>query len=143
MRPGWDIPLNSILVSFAVCCVLSLINIGSSVAFNAFVSLGVASLVSSYILSIGCILVKRVRGGQLPRARWSLGRLAVPFNAVAVVYLSVVFVISFFPPAREVEVDRMQWSSAMFGGVVVFATGYYYVHGRHQYDGPVVLVKRS
>lgn len=112
-------------------------------AFNAFVSLGVAALVASYILSTGCILLKRLRGGYLPPARWGLGRFAIPLNAAAVVYLSVVFVISFFPPNREVEVDGMQWSSVVFAAVVLFSTGYYYVHGRHQYDGPVALVKQS
>jgi amino acid transporter len=47
VRPGWDIPLNSILVSMCITALLSLINLGSTVAFNAIVSIGVVSLLSS------------------------------------------------------------------------------------------------
>lgn len=112
-------------------------------AFNALVSLGVASLVGSYIISTACLLIKRLRGGYLPPARWSLGRWGVPLNIIAVVYLSLVFVISFFPPSREVTPESMQWSSLIFGAVLIFSTGYYFVYGRKVYDGPVVLVKQS
>jgi amino acid transporter len=47
VRPGWDIPLNSILVSLCITALLSLINLGSTVAFNAIISIGVVSLLSS------------------------------------------------------------------------------------------------
>jgi amino acid transporter len=47
VRPGWDIPLNSILVSMCITALLSLINLGSTVAFNAIISIGVVSLLSS------------------------------------------------------------------------------------------------
>ncbi|PGH16040.1 hypothetical protein AJ79_02020 [Helicocarpus griseus UAMH5409] len=142
VRPGWDIPLNAILVTLVICSLLSLINIGSSVAFNALVSLGVAALVGSYIISTACILHRRLSGGYLPPARWSLGRWGVTLNAIAVVYLSLVFAICFFPPSREVTVEGMQWSSLIFGSVVIFSTIYYFIYGRKVYDGPVVLVKQ-
>lgn len=47
VRLGWDIPLNSILVSMCITALLSLINLGSTVAFNAIISIGVVSLLSS------------------------------------------------------------------------------------------------
>lgn len=47
VRPGWDIPLNSILISLCITALLSLINLGSTVAFNAIISIGVVSLLSS------------------------------------------------------------------------------------------------
>lgn len=47
VRPGWDIPMNSILVSMCITALLSLINLGSTVAFNAIISIGVVSLLSS------------------------------------------------------------------------------------------------
>jgi choline transport protein len=47
VRPGWDIPLNSIMVSLCITALLSLITLGSTVAFNAIISIGVVSLLSS------------------------------------------------------------------------------------------------
>lgn len=35
------------------------------------------------------------------------------------------------------------WSSAMFGGVLIVAGVYYFFKGRHDYVGPVMLVKRE
>ena len=143
VHPGWDIPLNAIMLTWLICALFSLINIGSDVAFNALVSLGVASLVGSYIVSTVCILIKRLRGGYLPPARWGLGRWGVTFNIIAVVYLSLVFVISFFPASRGVTPESMNWSSLIFGSVLLFSTLYYLVHARKVYHGPVVLVKQS
>lgn len=35
------------------------------------------------------------------------------------------------------------WSSAMFGGVLIIAIIYYVLKGRHDYVGPVMLIKRA
>ena len=59
VQPGRDIPLNSVIVSFGVSILLSLINIGSTAAFNSIASLGTYALLSSYIISISCIFLKQ------------------------------------------------------------------------------------
>jgi choline transport protein len=51
--PGWNIPLRAVFVSVVISSLLSLINIGSSVALNAINSLGVVSLLFSYTVTIG------------------------------------------------------------------------------------------
>ena len=35
------------------------------------------------------------------------------------------------------------WSSAMFGGVLIIAIIYYVFKGRHDYAGPVMIIKRE
>ncbi len=35
------------------------------------------------------------------------------------------------------------WSSTMFAAVLFIAAVYYLIKGRHEYDGPVLLVKRN
>lgn len=84
VRPGWDIPLNSVVVSFVITILLSMINIGSTTAFNAIASLGVAALISSYIVSITCIYLRRWRKEPLPAARWSLGKMGGPINIFSI-----------------------------------------------------------
>ena len=51
--PGWNIPLRAVFVSVVISSLLSLVNIGSSVALNAINSLGVVSLLFSYTVTIG------------------------------------------------------------------------------------------
>jgi choline transport protein len=37
----------------------------------------------------------------------------------------------------------MNWSSLIYGAVVIFSICYYLVFGRHAYEGPVVLVNKD
>ncbi|KMP04648.1 hypothetical protein CIRG_04329 [Coccidioides immitis RMSCC 2394] len=100
------VPLNALLVSFIITCLLALINIGSVVAFNAILSLGVASLLSSYIISIACVRLKRWRGEPLPPARWSMGKWASIVETLAILFLLVVWVCAFFPLKREMPTSH-------------------------------------
>ncbi|KAJ3472800.1 hypothetical protein NLG97_g10708 [Lecanicillium saksenae] len=141
--PGWDIPLNAIAVSYCVTILLSLINIGSTAAFNAIVSLGTAALISSYIISTTCVLIRRYTGEKLPAARWSLGRSGGPVNLVAVLYLSIVFIFSFFPAKAAVTGENMNWSSLIYGATLIFATIWFFVRGRKEYVGPVAYIRKD
>lgn len=86
------------LVSFIVTCLLSLINLGSYVAFNAILSLTLGAILSSYIISISCVALRKIRRDRpLPRARWSLGKAGLPINIMAVAFLVVVYIFTFFP----------------------------------------------
>ncbi|KAJ8605050.1 hypothetical protein MRB53_041562 [Persea americana] len=142
VHPRWNIPLNALSISFVITCLLSLINLGSSVAFNAIVSLTVGAILSSYIISISSLALRKLRKDYpLPPARWSLGVYGLPLNIAAVAFLIVVYVFTFFPLAVPVEADSMNWSSLIYGVVVIFAVIYFVLHGRKVYNGPVVLVK--
>ena len=143
VKPGRAIPLNSILVCFLVNCLLSLINIGSSVAYNAIVSLDAAAIITSYLTCISCILLKRYRREPLRPRRWSLGKWGAPVNVLALCFLSMVYFFSFWPLYRDVGFETFNWSVAIYVAVLIFAVPYYWVYGRKVYDGPVVMVKRD
>lgn len=130
------------MVSLCITILLSMINIGSTVAFNAIASLGVASLLSSYIISFSCLILKRYRGEPLPHARWSLGKHGMWINAVAVVFLLMTFIFSFFPLATPVVASTMNWNVLIYGSAIIFAVGFYFARGKHVYEGPVVVVKQ-
>jgi amino acid transporter len=131
------------MVSLVITALLSLINIGSTVALNAINSLTISALLSSYIITIGCILAKRLRGESLPPSRWSLGRWGMVINIGALCFLAPLFVFVFFPLATPVKATTMNWSIVMYGGIIGLATLYYLVWGRKLYIPPVVLVRRD
>lgn len=131
------------MVSLVITILLSLINIGSTVALTAIVSLTITSLMSSYIISISCLLLKRIRGQPLPYRRWSLGNWGIVVNICALIFLCPVFVFAFFPLATPVTLTTMNWSIVMYGGIIIFATAYYFLGGRHKFVPPVALVKRE
>lgn len=143
MPLGWDIPLNSVFLTLLVTVALSLINIGSRTAYNSMTSLGVCALLSSYIVSISCVCLKRYRRQPLLPRRFSLGKAGFAVNAFSIVFLIVVFVFCFFPPVVEPKMEEMNWSVVMYGGVMGFSLIYYWFKGSKVYAGPVEYVRKN
>jgi choline transport protein len=94
--PAWDVPLNAVFVTltfsgeFALetiqCCVveihpadlistviLSMIILGSPVAFFTLGSLCQSGLYASYMICIGCMVSRRFSGEPMPPSRFNLG----------------------------------------------------------------------
>jgi hypothetical protein len=86
--------------------------------------------------TISSILLKRLRNEPLPPSRFSLGKAAIPINAFALLYVCVTCVASFFPAVNSPSVADMNWSCAMFGGVLVIACVDYALRGRKHYIEP-------
>ncbi|KAK5046045.1 hypothetical protein LTR84_008502 [Exophiala bonariae] len=143
VSPGWNIPLRAVSVSVVVTSLLACINLGSSVALNAINSLGGVSILTSYYITIGCLVWRRLKGPPLPPRRWSLGRYGLIVNIAALLFLTPLWFFAFWPLATPVTAETMNWSSTMFGGTLIFAMIYYVVKARHEYTGPVLQVKRD
>jgi choline transport protein len=143
VKPGWNIPLNAVLLTWLITCLLSLINIGSTTAFNAISSSATVSLISTYIISITCLVIKRVRGQPLPPHRWTLGKAGIFVNIGALAYLLTIWVFLFFPITTPVDPASMNWNSLIYGVTIVFAIIYYFIYGRKKYVPPVALVTRE
>lgn len=136
---------------------MSLINLGSKVAFEAMLSLANVALMATYLISIGCVLLKRLRGETLPSARWSLGRYGLVVNAIAVVYTSwsvslvqqrsshpgtannVPFFWAFWPSTYHVDSTTFNWACPLFLVFVACAILTYHLHAKGAYDGPVTI----
>lgn len=136
-----QVPDNSVYLTSLTAGLLCLINFGSSLAFNIIVSLTLLALLSTYMISIGCILLLRLQSKPLPPARWSLGRFGIPINAFAFCYSGFVIVFSCFPTTLPVSTGTANWAPAVWGGVILAAVGVYWVHGRRHYTAPVVFVE--
>ncbi|KAF2731414.1 amino acid transporter [Polyplosphaeria fusca] len=143
VRPGWNIPINALLVCLGVSLIIACINFGSDVTLNAIVSISNAALIFSYIISIGCIRLRRIRGQPLLARRWSLGRFGGPINDFALAFLVVAFVFSFFPMKPKPAAVDMNWAIVMFGALGVLALGHYFISARRSYIAPVTLVKQE
>ncbi|KAK8094228.1 amino acid transporter [Apiospora hydei] len=143
--PGWDIPLNAVMTTLVITALLSLIIIGSSIAFNVITAIGQVGLYTSYILTLGAIIIRRFskRRGPLPRSRFDLGRAGLPINLAALAFLVVMFPFLFFPTAPNPSPADMNWSCLVYSVVVVFAMMYYFFRSRYVYQGPVEYVRKD
>lgn len=137
VNPSSKIPLYSVAFCATVTMLICLINVFSAVAFNAIVSLTIAGLFISYLIPISLILVNRTTGEAIRWGPWKMGATGVFVNIVAIIYLVISIVFSFFPPATPVGLVSMNWSCVVFGGFVILGLAYYAIRGRKVYKGPI------
>ncbi|KAJ9610790.1 polyamine transporter tpo5 [Cladophialophora chaetospira] len=141
MEKKRNIPFNAVYAVSFWTAVLCVINIGSTTAFNIIVSLTLLALMSTYMLSIGCVALKRLRGEPLPPARWSLGRYGVVINVFAFVYGGFAVVFSCFPSTLPVDTSTANWAPAVWAGVILLGVVTYIFHGKKHFTAPVVFVE--
>lgn len=139
MDEARQIPTNAAIVTSVLLALLGLINIGSTTAFNAVVSLAVFGLELSYLLPI-CLLVGRriTSGHEIALGPWSMGRFGFPVNVVSICFLSFTCIFLVFPPYQPVTAENMNYASLVFGAVCIFSGLYWFWRGRKVYDGPVI-----
>ena len=152
-----SIPLTSIAISTINSCLLVLINIGSSTAFNDVISLVISCLYSSYLIACVLLLYRRITGtiqpmqqdmvqvaGETPQMTWGPwhvhGSLGIANNSFACVYLVILLFFSFWPAATPTTAATMNYSILVTGFVVCFSVLYYLIWAKNFYRGPIVEV---
>ncbi|KAI1391129.1 putative GABA permease [Hypoxylon trugodes] len=151
-----SIPIYTIAFTATVSLLLSLIILGSSVAFNNIVNLSVVGLYSSYLISCSLLLwrrlqpqsispydpdIVRVGPNNLHWGPWRIpGVLGILNNAFACIYLFVLWFWAFWPPATPVDAQEMNFSVLTFGFVALFAVIWHFVQGKKEYKGPIVEI---
>ncbi|BCS28349.1 uncharacterized protein APUU_61397S [Aspergillus puulaauensis] len=140
-----QLPTRSILATSTVLVILGFVNIGSTTAFNAIISLAVLGLHVSYLVPVALMLWHRLssRRTSLVYGPWRLGRLGVPVNIVSVVYLSYTTMFMVFPPYQPVTAENMNYSSLILGAVLIFSAVYWAWKGRREYTGPNIEMRHS
>ena len=133
--PSW-----AIAVTVVISLLLALINIGSSEAFLAFISLLVAAYFSSFLLAAGVMLYRRLTmpDSSFIWGPFRLGRAGVPITIVAMLYTVFGIFFSFWPPNITVTAANLNYSPVIFGSALIFSLGFWVLHGRKVYTGPVM-----
>ena len=80
------LPIWSILVTVVINVLLSLIEVGSTVAFNAFSSLAIAGFYASFLISASVMLNYRLRtpDSKIPWGPFRLGRAGTPVTVFSI-----------------------------------------------------------
>ncbi|CAG8398309.1 unnamed protein product [Penicillium salamii] len=130
------LPLRAITSSTVFMALLGLINIGSTTAFNAIVSLSVVSLYVSYLIPIVLHLSRRMTGPPLQYGPFNLGKVLGPImNVLAMIYSAVIVIFLFFPPYQPVTPENMNYAVVVFGAVLAFSGVLWVAKGRRVFEG--------
>lgn len=131
------IPVRAVGLITVILLVLGLINIGSSTAFNAMISITLIGQYTSYILPILLMVVRRFSKKHIPFGPWTLGRLGLPMNCSSIVFSTLIITFMVFPPYRPVSAENMNYASAVLGLVMMISAVSWFMVGRNVYAGPV------
>jgi choline transport protein len=148
----YKIPVRAVQLVSTVIVLLSLINIGSSVALSAILSLSTIALYSSYIIPITCLIFMRLRvkhkvydskAGEaevseerLVFGPWNLGKWGMLINVYAVCYATLLVPFMALPTSMPVTAKTMNYAGPIFIFVLLFASVDYLVRGRKVFVGP-------
>ena len=88
------------------------------------------------------MLHKRLTTNQseLPWGPFRLGRWGVPITIIAQVYTLIGLFFSFWPYTPEVTAETMNYSSLMFGAIMIFSLLFWVIWGRKVYVGPLLEI---
>jgi amino acid transporter len=122
--PIWALTLTTI-----VQMLLGLINLGSSSAFLAFVSVGVIALAVSYAIPIAISMFHARR--EVDAARWHMSSLiGWVVNAIAVLWIAFEVVLFSMPTALPVTEVTMNYAIVVFCGFMFLSAVWYGVYAR-------------
>ena len=140
--PHTSLPLYSIGTTVIINLLLALINIGSSVGFDAFISLLIIGYYSSFILAASVMLHKRLTtpASDLPWGPFQLGRAGPAITVVAILYSVLVGFFTLWPPVSKPDAETMNYSVLVFGAALLFSMGFWVVYGRKHYTGPIMEI---
>ena len=109
IHPSLGVPFYALVLVTLVQMLLGLINLGSTSAFTAFVSVGVIALALSYAMPIVLSLMHGRR--EVNTARWRLGHLlGTTVNVVAVAWIAFELVLFSMPTALPVTSISMNYA---------------------------------
>ncbi|KAK0744916.1 amino acid/polyamine transporter I [Apiosordaria backusii] len=129
------VPIWALGLTTVVQMLLGLINLGSSSAFLAFVSVGVISLAVSYAIPISISMWHRRR--EVNAARWTMGgKIGWVVNIIAVLWIVFETVLFSMPQVLPVNEVTMNYAIVVFVGFMVLSAVWYSVYARKVYVGP-------
>ncbi|KEQ97355.1 hypothetical protein AUEXF2481DRAFT_593059 [Aureobasidium subglaciale EXF-2481] len=129
------VPLNAIFLVTLIQMLLGLINLGSSSAFTAFVSVGVIALAVSYAIPIIMSLLSWRK--EVNTANWTLGNgIGYGVNVIAVAWIGFELILFSMPGALPVTEVSMNYASVVLVGFLALAGLFYALYARKIYKGP-------
>ncbi|KAE8153191.1 amino acid/polyamine transporter I [Aspergillus avenaceus] len=158
VTPRTAIPTYTVFLTSMISALLSLIGLGSEVAFNSLVSMSTTGLFLSYMVAGGLLLYRRCTGGishsadsetaiiNTAGAKLVWGPFHLPglwgiaVNAFAMAYMAIATFFSMWPPKNNVDIHTMNYSIVGTGCVIILSLAYYVLRARKVYIGPIIEI---
>lgn len=137
-----EVPVQATVLTCVFAILYGLIYVGSTVAFNTFISTSVLFINISYAIPQG-MLIWAGRDKVLPERHLNLGRWLGSFcNIFSVMWMALYTVLFCFPLTLPVTPISMNYVAVVFVAGVVFITAMWFLAGkRTTFTGPNVQLE--
>lgn len=116
--------------------ILSLINLGSSVALFALLSLNALAILFSYIPPIVFLLIRKLSGEHPRYGPFKLGRWGIPINLFAIAFLSWGTFWTTFPIMTPITAETMNYAAPIFFVLFAAILGDWFTTGKKRFQVP-------
>lgn len=127
-------PFNATLTCGIIITVLACIYVGSTTAFNAFVSSYIQLSTLSYLFAILPHVLTR-RSSVAPGYFWMKAPIGYTVNILSCIYIVAFIVIFCFPYTLPTDAKSMNYASLMTGGLTIFVAVWWFFR-QSNYKGP-------
>ncbi|KXG51260.1 Amino acid/polyamine transporter I [Penicillium griseofulvum] len=135
----YKIPLRALFLVASCIFALSFIQIGSTAAFNAILSLSTLGLYISYLIPLVLLVYRRFTSPQdIPQGAFSMGKFGLPMNLLAILFATYFVIFLPFPSTLPVTAENMNYAGPVLGFVMVLACVDWVIRGRHKWEGPMM-----
>jgi amino acid transporter len=137
VHPKLKMPLHALLLICFVNLLLSLIAIGSAVAYNAIISLAALGIMFSYIIPILFLLLKKINGSSINYGPFRLGRWGIPVNIFALTFILFAVIWTPWPSLLPITAQSMNYAAPVLVVIIIGALADWFIGGRKRFEIPV------
>lgn len=136
IHPTLKIPINALLLVGVICCLLALINIASTTAFNALISLPTIALYISYFIPTFFLVIRKLQNRHPHYGPFKLGRYGLPINLFSLAYILYILTFLPFPTILPATATNMNYAGLLVGTIIIIALSDWVFSGRKRFDVP-------
>lgn len=130
----FDVPIYAHIWSCLWVAILGFLYLGSTVAFNSFISGGILVQYISYSI---CIILLLLHGrNKIEHGPFWLPKLGLLSNVVVLMWTALTLVFYCFPPAYPTTAKTMNYVSCVIVVMFLYAGFYWIIGGRKNYTLP-------
>lgn len=118
---------------------IMLINLGSTYALEAILSLSTLGLYVSYMMPILFFMMARMRGVTPTDAPFRLGKWGLPINIFALAFGIFMIIFLPFPNFLPLSWETMNYGGPILGIVIIFAIADWFITGKRRFKVPTSM----
>ncbi|KAF7827746.1 amino-acid permease BAT1-like protein [Senna tora] len=133
-----EVPINTVWLSVSISFCMALTSLGSTVAFDAMVSIATIGLYIAYALPI-FFRVTLAQKSFVP-GPFNLGRYSIIVGWIAVLWVATISVLFSLPVSYPITLETLNYTPVAVGCWLLLVVSYWIVSARHWFKGPVANI---